>query len=94
MEELRAITPLLVALLGAGGIIGGLVALMKLRPEAGQIVVTAAQGALIVQGGVIKSLEEENKRLRDRVEALEAETTGLHAEIADLRRRMGVQEGG
>jgi len=71
--SLSDLLPFLVAVIGGSGLIGGVIALLKLRPEAGQIIVTAAQGAVIVQTGVIDSLREENERLRHRVDALEAE---------------------
>ena len=57
---------LLVALLGAGGVTGAVVALFKARPEAGQISVSAAQGAVIVQTGVIEELRQ--ARVDDRAE--------------------------
>lgn len=65
--------PLVLAVLGGGGLIGAVVALLKLKPEAGQITVVAAQGALVVQTGVIEQLREENERLRARLDAIETE---------------------
>jgi len=87
MMTLREILPVIVAVLGSGGLLGGIYALLKLRPEAGQIVVTAAQGALIVQTGVIDSLRIENDRLRQRVSSLEAlreENEGLRQRVSSL----------
>lgn len=78
---LHDIIPIVVAVLGSGGLLGGIYALLKLRPEAGQIVVTAAQGALIVQSGVIDSLRAENDRLRQRVDQLESEVRSLRQEM-------------
>lgn len=63
--------PWIAAILGAGGLGGFIVALLKIRPEAGQFAVEASEGALIVQTGVIKTLREENKRLADRLTELE-----------------------
>ena len=79
--------PLIVTILSAGGLAGAVVALLKLRPESGAIVVTAAQGALIVQSGVIDALQEENKRLRDRVGALEAQLAVLRDDYYNGRGR-------
>ena len=53
-----------VGVLFGGGLLTALIAFFKLRPEAGQIVVTAAQGALIVQSGVIDDLNSEITRLK------------------------------
>lgn len=64
-----------VATLVFGG--GGIYALLKVRPEAGQISVTAAQGAVIVQTGVIDSLKEENERLVLRIEVLERQMAAM-----------------
>jgi len=92
---IASLVPIIVSVLGAGGLIGAVVALVKLRPESGQIVVTAAQGALIVQTGVIDSLrdqtqwqqarilalETDNGHLRNRVDALERNLRGLREQI-------------
>jgi len=51
-----------VGLLG-GGLLAGLAALVKARPERDAIVITQAQGALTVQSGVIDTLREEIARL-------------------------------
>lgn len=85
------LTPVIIAIVGGGGIIGAVVAFLKVRPEAGQIAVQASQGALIVQSGVIDTLREEMKRateqlehMRNRMLALEAET----AKVDQLRERV------
>lgn len=70
---LQDAAPILLAVIGTGGIGGAIIALVKLRPEAGQITVVAAQGALVVQSGVIETLNGEVKRLAERLEAAEAE---------------------
>lgn len=73
--------PVLVAALGGGGLVGAVVALFKLRPESGAIVVTAAQGALVVQSSVLNELHKENERLRNRVSTLERELAALRVEV-------------
>lgn len=75
------IATVVAVVLGGGGIGGAIVALLKVRPEAGQIAVTASQGALIVQSGVIDTLQEENTQLRARLEDLESKV----AMMVDLR---------
>lgn len=87
--------PLVVGLLSTGGLLGGIVLLLKLRPEAGQIVVTAAQGAVVVQAGVLRDLEIENTRLsnkatglENKVASLETENNKLKGENLELRGRV------
>lgn len=77
--------PVVVALLGSGGILGGVYALLKLRPEAGQIIVTQAQGAVIVQSNVIKDLEAQNTRLTERVTQAEAKANVAEHENRELK---------
>lgn len=66
----ESIVTIAVSVIGTGGLFGGIYALLKLRPEAGQITVSAANGALIVQTGVIDSLREELARVRTENERL------------------------
>lgn len=80
--------PIVVAVLGAGGLIGAVVALVKLRPESGQIVVTAAQGALVVQSGVIDSLQKENARQQIRIDELQNDNNQLRSRIGALEREL------
>ena len=80
--------PVIIALIGTGGIGGAIVAFLKVRPEAGQIAVTASQGALVVQTGVIDTLNKENVNLRNRLENLESKV-GM---LGDLKERIEVLE--
>ncbi len=85
MADTSTIIVSVITLLGGSGFLAGVVALIKLRPEAGQITVTAAQGAVIVQSGVIKDLRDELKRIND--ELIEEKK-----ENADLRKRLSAFE--
>lgn len=76
--------PVILAIIGTGGIGGAIVAFLKVRPEATQIAVTASEGALVVQTGVIKTLREENEQLRNRLENLESKV----ALFGDLKERV------
>jgi predicted RNase H-like nuclease (RuvC/YqgF family) len=67
-----------------GSIVAGIVALYKVKPEAGQIVVTAAQGALIVQTGVIDNLKKEVQRLNDEIENLKKENEDLRDKLSAI----------
>jgi predicted RNase H-like nuclease (RuvC/YqgF family) len=82
--ELADYVPIIIAVVGSGGIVGAIVAFLKVRPEAGQIAVTAAGDALVVQSGVITTLREENSQLRLRLENLESKV----ALMMDLRERV------
>lgn len=83
---------LIVAILGSGGLVGGVVALLKLRPESGQIVVTAAQGAVVVQSGVIETLRAEAERYRAEAAALRLRVTALEMERERERERVAALE--
>lgn len=63
----------IMALFGGGGI----AALIKTRSEAPKILVDAAQGAVVVQSGVIESL-------RDDLKAARAEITELRTHMTEL----------
>lgn len=52
-------------LFGGGGVIASIAALFKVRPEMAQVSVNAAQGAVIVQSGVISNLQAEIHRLAE-----------------------------
>lgn len=60
-------TQLIVGLLGGGGILGGFVALFKMRPENTRIIVSAAEGAVVVQTKTITNLVNEVERLHEEV---------------------------
>lgn len=55
------------------GFLAGIYMLLKVRAEAGQITVVAAQGAVIVQTGVIESLREDLLAVRTELKELKVE---------------------
>jgi uncharacterized small protein (DUF1192 family) len=75
-------------IIGAGGA-GGIAALVKVKPERGRIVIDAAQGAVVVQSGVMADLRAELDRLRAELEESradrDAEVARLRAEVLELR---------
>jgi FtsZ-binding cell division protein ZapB len=77
---LPVLIPVILAL--AGG--GGFVAWRRLRTESPRIIVEAAQGAVIVQSGVIDDLQDGLERARSEVRDLRAEL----AEALKLQRRV------
>lgn len=81
--EVDTIVTLLAALIGASGIAGGVAVYRKVPAEKESIIISSAQGALVVQAGVLEDLREELQWAQQRIEAVEAE---LHAEIDRLRK--------
>jgi len=71
-----------------GGLIAAIVALYKVKPEAGQIVVTAAQGALVVQTGVIENLQKEILRLSQEVQELKTRLQERDQQIIVLQTKL------
>lgn len=81
-------TGLAALILGLGGG-GGLAAFLKVKPERGKIVIDAAQGAVIVQSGVMADLRAELDRLKEELDESradrDAEVARLRAEVVELR---------
>jgi chromosome segregation ATPase len=72
----------ILAALGSTGLAGAVVALLKLRPESTHILVNAAQGAVIVQTGVIDDLREQLIDTKAEITTLRGIVDG----VRDLRR--------
>lgn len=87
-SEYLQIIQIILGFLLSGGFLAGIYAILKIRPEAGQITVTAAQGAVIVQSGVIDSLKEELIRLSGEITELRQELEIERAENKGLRTRI------
>lgn len=84
-------TPLLTGIISfvfGGGLVTAIIALYKVKPEAGQIVVTAAQGALLVQSGVIENLQKEITRLGTEVESLKVKLGERDSLIMQLQTQL------
>jgi hypothetical protein len=73
------------ALFGAGGALGAIVALLKLKPEANSMAVTQAQGAAAEWQKLYAEAAKENDELRVRAERAEEELRRMHI-ILDRRR--------
>ena len=71
---------LISSLLGSGGLLGAVYLLMKLRPEAGMMVVKGAEGVVVMQANYIKKLEDRVGQLEKLVEVIEP----LRKEVAEL----------
>lgn len=92
--DTRTIVIVIAGLLGSSGFLGGIYALLKLRPEAGQITVATAQGVLVMQTSVIDDLREENARLQGRIDALEAENSSLMRRLEAIEYKLLTLERG
>lgn len=73
--------PVLLVLLG-GGLLAAIASFRKAPAEKQAIIITAAQGAVVVQSGVIEDLREELDRAHSQIATL---TEELHAEVSRLR---------
>jgi chromosome segregation ATPase len=76
---------LLVLAVGGGGIVGAIVAFRKLVPERESIIVTAAQGAIVIQGSVLDELREEIDRLNSRLQEVRDDAHELRQEVGLMR---------
>lgn len=79
---------LVVAILGSTGLVGGIVALLRVRPESGKLIVEAAEGAVVVQGGVITELRRELNSLREALELERDERDECATRCTDLERKV------
>lgn len=72
------------------GVLAGIAALItvlwKVRPEAGQVVVTAAEGAVVVQSGVIKELKDELFRVHSELERERNKSTRYFERLEKLEK--------
>lgn len=83
---LQFAVPVLIALFGGGGF----VAWQRLRKESPNIVVQAAQGAVIVQTDVLKTLQEELEYAKSEIASLRAElrsASHLQRRVRELEQR-------
>jgi predicted RNase H-like nuclease (RuvC/YqgF family) len=76
------------SIIGSGGLVTAAVAFYKLRSETNKITVDAAEGAVIVQTGVITSLNSEIKRLKEELEEERKENVELRARLSDVERKL------
>lgn len=85
---LGELAPVIIAVTAAGGLCGGIVALLRVRPEAGKLVVEAAEGAVVVQSGVITALRDELAELRRELEAARDEEDDCKRRCLALEREL------
>lgn len=80
---------------GSGGVVTGIVAFFRMRSDNARTTVSAAEGAVIVQSGVITSLREENLRLHEECARYREERDELREllKVIDERRTERLKEG-
>jgi cell shape-determining protein MreC len=75
------------------GVVAGLAVILKTPREAGQIAVTAAEGAVVVQSGVIESLRAELDRVKEDNASLAQRVDELATVAAEAERnRVRIEE--
>ncbi len=73
-----SVTQILLSTLAGGGLLGAVVALLKLRPDANTAAVTQSQSAMETMATLTKQLEVERNEWRDR--ALKCELAARNAQ--------------
>lgn len=68
---MKDLLPILIPAILSSGFLGGIYLLFKLKPEVNQITVTAAQGVVLMQTGVIEDLRKENRDFREELRKME-----------------------
>lgn len=76
------------AILGGGGV----TALLRSRPERARIIVDAAEGAVVVQTGVLANLREELRAAHAEIAELRGENEQLRGRVRRLEHDAGIAE--
>lgn len=85
----QVIVEIALAVIMPGGLIGAIVALIKLRPDENTAVITQAQGAAVAQDTLVKGVERERDYWRDEAIRLRQENEHLRRELERLEREVG-----
>ena len=75
-------------LVGGGGAAGAVYSLMKLRPEASEKSVLAAEKVIELQTKAVERVEAENKALREELKQYEEVNKNLRLEMESMRARI------
>lgn len=84
-----SVTQILLSTLAGGGLLGAIVALLKLRPDANTAAVTQSQSAMETMAMLVKQLEAERNDLRARAMAAEAQVDSLREQMESETRPGG-----
>jgi prefoldin subunit 5 len=86
LGETAGITPVLIVLLGSGGLVGAIVAFVKLGGDRGMTAVSQAQGAMETMVELNKALDTEIARRDKRIAELTEKCDHLTDEVRQLNR--------
>jgi len=78
-------TPIIIALLGSGGLIAAVVALLKLRPDINSAAVIQAQGAMEIMQQLNEDMEKNRNYWRDRYDECQKHCRDLEQEVHQAR---------
>ncbi len=88
MNSSALLTTLVTVILG-GGFVGGIVALVKLKPEGDQILISSAKDVVVIQKGLLDAMEERlaamEARFDTQARSSAAALAECHRERDDLR---------
>jgi hypothetical protein len=85
LAEASSSTNFLIALIGSGGVVGGIVALLKLRGDANSAAVEQAQGAMEVMQILNQTMEIELSHKNEALERAREENARLEEELVQCR---------
>lgn len=71
-------------LIGGGGLTAAIVAIVKLRPEAGQIIVNTAETTVKLQSQFVDDLQEERHLLKEQVEQQSRALAAMETRLAKV----------
>lgn len=84
----NTILTIVISVIGGGGLVGGLVALLKVRPEQSQILVSTARDVVVIQREAMTDLQHRLAAVEAERDALRARVGELEANVASLQRRL------
>jgi hypothetical protein len=82
----------IISVLGGTGLVGGIVALIKVRPEAGQILVNAAKDVVVIQQGAMTDMQRRLAEAEAARDALRQRVTELEEKVARLQQQVHGRE--
>jgi threonine dehydratase len=88
-------TPILIAMLGSGGLIAAIVALLKLRPDINSAAVIQAQGAMEVMQHLVEDIERNRNYWQKRADECASRCKDLEDELHQARqmiRRLSTED--
>lgn len=85
LSSLDTTTPIVIALLGSGGFVGAVVAVVRLKPDMNSSAVSQARDALEMMQQLVEDLEKDRTYWRERYERMHKRNADLSAELMDAR---------